>query len=55
MVGAKQDVGPKEQLELFLKHEQRLQREIVKRGGGPWALSMSTSGIRPMNLKHPMP
>lgn len=54
-LGAKQDVGPREQVEMFLKHEQRLQREIVKRGGGPWALSMNPSGLRPMNLKYPLP
>jgi|SRR5659263_27842 len=52
-LGAKQDLGPADQLEMFIRHEQRLQREIVKRGGGPWALSMSPSGIRPVNLKHP--
>lgn len=50
-LGAKQDLGPQDQVELFLKHEQRLQREIIKRGRGPWALAMSPSGIRPVNLK----
>ncbi|NCD19124.1 MAG: hypothetical protein EOL89_03930 [Actinobacteria bacterium] len=52
-LGAKQDVGPKEQVEVFLKHEHCVQREIVKRGGGPWALSMSQSGIRPVSVKRP--
>lgn len=52
-LGAKQDLGPKDQLDMFLAHETRLQREIVKRGGGPWALSMSPSGIRPVILKRP--
>jgi hypothetical protein len=50
-IGAKQDLGPHEQLDLFLSHEGRLQREITKRGRGPWALAMSTSGVRPLNLK----
>ena len=50
-LGAKQDLGPRDQLEMFLKNERRLQREIIKRGDGPWALSMSPSGIRPLNLK----
>jgi len=50
-LGAKQDLGPHDQLELFLKHETRLQREIIKRGPGPWALAMSASGVRPLNLK----
>ncbi|WP_432879259.1 hypothetical protein ACQPYH_32650 [Kribbella sp. CA-245084] len=31
-IGAKQDLGPHDQLELFLKHEPRLRREITKRG-----------------------
>lgn len=50
-IGAKQDLGPRDQVELFLKHEARLQREIIKRGAGPWALAMSASGIRPLNLR----
>lgn len=50
-IGAKQDLGPRDQLDLFLKHEARLQREIIKRGPGPWALAMSPSGLRPLNLK----
>lgn len=50
-IGAKQDLGPPQQLELFLKHEGRLQREIVKRGPGPWALAMSPSGLRPLKLR----
>ena len=50
-IGAKQDLGPRDQLELFLKHEARLQREIIKRGAGPWALAMSASGVRPLNLR----
>jgi hypothetical protein len=50
-IGAKQDLGPRDQVTLFLTHESRLQREIIKRGRGPWALAMSTSGVRPLNLK----
>lgn len=50
-IGAKQDLGPGDQVALFLTHESRLQREITKRGRGPWALAMSTSGVRPLNLK----
>lgn len=42
--GAKQDLGPGDQVELFLKHERRLQLEIIKRGPGPWALALSASG-----------
>lgn len=50
-IGAKQDMGPRDQAELFINHEQRLQREITKRGPGPWALAMSPSGIRPLKLR----
>lgn len=52
-IGAKQDLGPRQQVELFLQHEERLQREITKRGPGPWALAMSPSGVRPLNLRDP--
>lgn len=50
-IGAKQDLGPRDQLDLFLKHEHRLGREIIKRGPGPWALAMSATGIRPLHLR----
>lgn len=52
-IGAKQDLGPHQQLDLFLQHEERLQREITKRGPGPWALAMSPSGVRPLHLRGP--
>ncbi|WP_427890503.1 hypothetical protein ACQHIV_00415 [Kribbella sp. GL6] len=52
-IGAKQDLGPRDQFELFLQHEARLQREIIKRGRGPWALAMSASGVRPLQLREP--
>ena len=50
-LGAKQDLGPQDQLALFLKHESRLQREIIKRGSGPWALAMSPTALRPLTLR----
>jgi len=52
-IGAKQDLGPRQQVELFLRHESRLHHEVVKRGAGPWALAMSPSGIRPLTLRQP--
>lgn len=50
-IGAKQDLGPRDQLDLFIRLESRLQREIIKRGAGPWALAMSPSGVRPLRLR----
>ncbi len=50
-IGAKQDLGPRDQIDLFIRHEARLQREIIKRGAGPWALAMSPSGVRPLHLR----
>ena len=50
-IGAKQDLGPRAQVELFLEHESRLQREMTKRGPGPWALAMTPSGLRPLRLR----
>lgn len=52
-IGAKQDLGPRQQFDLFIRHEARLQREITKRGQGPWAVSMRPAGIRPLNLPGP--
>lgn len=46
-IGAKRDLGPRDQPDLFLAHEDRLQGEVVKRGAGPWALAMGPSGVRP--------
>jgi hypothetical protein len=34
-IGAKQHLGPREQVELILRHEERLQREITEHGAGP--------------------
>lgn len=50
-LGAKRDLTPQQQAEMFVRHEPRLQREMVKRGPGPWALAMSPSGVRPLTLR----
>lgn len=49
-IGAKQDLRPQDQADLFLRHEERLRREIIKRGSGPWALALNVSGPRPIRL-----
>lgn len=52
-IGAKRDLTPQDQLELFLYHEPRLIREAIKRGPGPWALSMTEKDVRPLHLQEP--
>lgn len=49
-IGAKRDLGPHDQMELFLRHEARLHREITKRGAGPWALALGETGVRPLRI-----
>lgn len=49
-IGAKRDLRPQDQTDLFLAHEERLRRQIIKLGAGPWALAMSQSGVRPLHL-----
>lgn len=52
-IGGKQDHTSMELAEIFLQHEERLRRLTIKLGGGPWALTMSRSGIRPLHLRQP--
>jgi hypothetical protein len=49
-IGVKRDLSPQDQMMLFLRHEARLGREIVKLGAGPWALALSTTGLRPLRV-----
>ena len=52
-IGTKRDLAPIDQLDLFLRHELRLRREITKLGDGPWALAMGETGLRPLQLRTP--
>lgn len=49
-LSGKTDRSPGDQAALFLRHESRLRREMVKRGPGPWALTMSERDLRPIDL-----
>lgn len=49
-IGGKHDLSPARQVEIFLQHEQRLHREALKRGSGPWALALTPSGVRPLQM-----
>ena len=50
-IGAKHDLAPRDQLELFPQHEDRLRRAIIKYGAGLWALAMSPSRLRPLRVR----
>lgn len=50
-IGAKRDLAPRDQLDLFLSHENRLEEEMMRLGDGPWALVLSTSGLRELRLR----
>lgn len=52
-IGGKQDHTSRELAEIFLQHEERLRRLTITLGGGPWALTMSSSGVRPLRLRRP--
>lgn len=52
-IGVKRDLRPQEQEALFLRHEIRLRREVVKLGPGPWALALNSNGLRPLFLRDP--
>ncbi len=49
-IGGKQGLGPRDQCELFHRFEARLEREIIKHGSGPWVLSLTPSGVRPLRM-----
>lgn len=48
--GGKKDLSPHDQVALFLKHEDRLRREIIKLGPGPWSLVLTLNGLAPLPL-----
>jgi len=50
-IGGKHDLGPRDQVDLFLQHEARLRRLAIKLGGGPWALVMNATGVREISLR----
>lgn len=50
-IGAKRDLGPDDQVAIFLAHEARLTRAIDELGTGPWALVLTASGVRQITLR----
>ena len=52
-LGGKHDMNPRDLMALFKKQEVRLTQVARKNGPGPWAVSMSPSGVRPLRLPEP--
>lgn len=46
--GGKRDLRPAQQGELFVRHLPRLEREMTKRGPGPWGLVLTATGLAPL-------
>lgn len=46
--GGKRDLRPTDQATLFVRHLPRLEREMTKRGPGPWGLVLTQSGLAPL-------
>jgi len=50
-IGGKQDHTPAELAAMFMRYETRLLRAATKLGAGPWALTMTPSGVRELRLR----
>jgi hypothetical protein len=50
-IGGKTDRSSRDLVEIFLANEDRLTRYAIKMGPGPWAAAMTTTGVRPINIK----
>lgn len=52
-VGGKQDHTSGDLAAIFVAHQARLDRLITKMGAGPWALSMTPTGVRELRYRRP--
>jgi hypothetical protein len=50
-IGTKQDLGPRDHSRSSPPTSRDSNAKSSKRGPGPWALALSPSGLRPLNLK----
>ena len=50
-IGGKHDHSPADLADMFILHEVRLIRHATKLGAGPWALTMTPSGVRELRLR----
>lgn len=52
-IGGKQDRTSRELATVFLDHQARLDRVVIKLGAGPWILSMTPTGVRQLRIGRP--
>jgi hypothetical protein len=50
--GGKRDLRPADQGALFIRHLPRLEREVTKRGRGPWGLVLTQTGLAPLKRRN---
>lgn len=50
-IGGKHDHSPAELAAMFTRHETRLLRHATKLGAGPWALTMTPSGVSELRVR----
>lgn len=50
-IGGKHDHSPGELADIFTRHEVRLLRLATKLGAGPWALTMTPTGVRELRIR----
>lgn len=50
-IGGKQDHSPADLAAMFTRHETRLLRHATKLGAGPWALTMTPTGVRELRIR----
>ena len=50
-IGGKHDHSPADLAAMFSRHEPRLIRQSTKLGAGPWALTMTPSGLKELRIR----
>jgi hypothetical protein len=52
-IDGKKDHSPAELADMFIRHETRLIQHATKLGAGPWALTMTPTGISELRIRAP--
>lgn len=50
LLGSREDLRPRDEVDIFLKHLDRIRRYAVKAGRGPWGLSVTRASARPLKV-----